>query len=488
MPHPPLQTFIIYARADEAHKNELLQHLKGTLIASKDLQVWQDDNLLPGEDWQKSIKKNLAKSELVLVLVSADALSSDFINTEELRLALEQRAAGRSTVVPIILRHCKWNLHPILRGLQGLPKDMKPVKSYADADEAWTEVLEGIERILLEIRKKTEPGEVKPSTLAPPPVADPAEEAAWKMALNLDMEAAYRHFLESFPVGSRASEARKRITALMAKAITPKLEIPEPQALIRDCPDCPEMVFVKGGTFMMGSEDGEQDEKPVHEVILSDFYIGKYPVTFEEYDLFCEVTKRKKPEDQGWGRGRRPVINVNWDNADDYCDWLSEKTGKNYRLPTEAEWEFAARGGIKSKGRKFSGSNDLDEVGWFWENSGDKRLLGVWNNDIVTENNCKTHHVGGKAANELGLHDMSGNVWEWCRDWYGEKYYTECKSKGLIENPQGPKTSKSVVLHGGSWNLDHTYSRVARRHGFPRDMRDEDIGFRLARNAPEEGI
>ena len=408
MPHAPLQTFIIYARADEAHKNELLRHLKGTLIASGALRVWQDGNLLPGEEWEKSIKRHLAKSDLVLVLVSSDALSSDFINTEELRLALEQRAAGRTTVVPIILRPCLWSAHPVLRGLQGLPKNMKPVKSYHDPDEAWTEVLEGLERILAEVGgKAVTPG---PETLAP---ADPADEAAWKMALRLDVEAAYRHYLEDFPNGRYTAEAARRIAALTAKVITPKLELPAPKPLLRDCPDCPEMVFVKGGTFMMGSEEGEANEKPVHPVSLSDFYIGKYPVTFAEYDRYCEATKRPKPDDNGWGRGTRPVINVSWDNADDYCDWLSEKTGQKYRLLTEAEWEFAARGGIKSKGRKYSGSNHLDEVGWYWENSGEKRLSGEWKIDIITKNNCRTHPVGEKAPNELSLHDMSGNVWEW---------------------------------------------------------------------------
>ena len=483
MQNAPLQTFIIYAHADEAHKNELLRHLKGTLIASGDLRVWQDGELLPGEDWKKSIKKNLEQSDLVLVLVSSDALGSDFINTEELRMALQQRDAGRSTVVPVILRPCLWTSHPILRGLQGLPKNMTPVKSYADPDEAWTEVLQGIERILLEIRQKSSHSPQKNNTPATP---DPADSASWKMAVRLDVEAAYRHYLDDFPKGIHAAEAQKRITALGAKVITPKLQIPEPKTLLRDCPDCPEMVFVQDGEFLMGSEDGEPNEKPVHRVILSDFYIGKYPVTLEEYDLYCAATKRKKPADEGWGRGRRPVINVSWDNADDYCDWLSEKTGQQYRLPTEAEWEFAARGGIKSKGRKYSGGNDLDEVGWYWENSGDKVLSDEWSADKINKNNGKTHPVGEKAANELGLHDMSGNVWEWCRDWYDEKYYEQW-SKAVALNPNGPENGEYAVLRGGSWGINDDYCRVARRYRNVRDGGYYIIGFRLARVASAGG-
>ncbi len=458
----PLQTFIIYARTDEAHKNELLRHLKGTLIASGDLRVWQDGNLLAGEDWEKSIKRNLEKSDLVLVLVSSDSLSSDFINTEELRMALEQRAAGRTTIVPIILRSCLWMSHPILRGLQGLPKNMKPVKSYADADEAWTEVLEGLERILLGIREKSESPKEKPPAPVPLPVtSDLAEETAWKMALRLDMEAAYRHYLEDFPTGSHVAEAKRRITALTAKVVTPKLEIPKQQPLIRDCPDCPEMVFVKGGTFMMGSEDGEDNEKPVHEVTLSDFYIGKYPVTFEEYDKFCQSTKRNKPNAEGWGRETRPVINVSWNDTNDYCDWLSKKTGQKYRLPTEREWEFAARGGNESKGFTFSGSDDPKEVGWFGS-----KVFG------------KTHFVGQNKPNEIGIFDMSGNVWEWCSDEWYEDYEEISKNKNVWTD------SKNLdrVVRGGSYQDSAKYLRISSRNSFTFNFILKNVGFRLCRN------
>ncbi|MDX1943647.1 MAG: SUMF1/EgtB/PvdO family nonheme iron enzyme [Saprospiraceae bacterium] len=222
----------------------------------------------------------------------------------------------------------------------------------------------------------------------------------------------------------------------------------------------PKMVLVKGGTFQMGSNEYAY-EKPIHTVTVSDFYISKYEVTFDEYDAFCDATKRQKPADEGWGHGKRPVINVSWDDATAYCKWLSEKTGQNYRLPTEAEWEYAARGGAKSGGFEYSGSKNLDEVAWYGSNSG-----------------SKTHPVGQKKANELGLYDMSGNVYEWVQDCWNENY------KGAPTNGSAwLKGDCSVrVIRGGSWNINFgSYCRVASRNWYNLSSNNY-VGFRLVRD------
>ncbi len=237
----------------------------------------------------------------------------------------------------------------------------------------------------------------------------------------------------------------------------------------------PDLILVQGGSFKRGSYD-YNNEQPIFEVTIQDFYIGKYPVTFKEYDAFCNLTNKEKPHDNGWGRDQLPVIYVNWYDATNYCNWLSEKTGKKYRLPTEAEWEYAARGGNHSKGYKYAGSNNLEEVGWFWKNSGDKRLIGDWNNEAIEKNNCQSRSVREKKPNELRIYQMSGNVWEWCEDIWHEDYFDAPKDgSAWIENVD----FELRILRGGSWNSGDIECRVSNRNYNAPIEKYGYIGFRL---------
>ena len=231
------------------------------------------------------------------------------------------------------------------------------------------------------------------------------------------------------------------------------------------------MVEVKGGEFVMGYNKAKivchPDETPAHLVKLSDFHISQYEITFAQYDLFCEKTGREKPQDHGWGKGGRPVINVNWHDANDFCRWLSEISGHTYRLPTEAEWEYAARGGRKNKGFLYSGSNDLIEVAWFATQNGDQ-------NDKLDTNN-KTQLVGRKKPNELGLYDMSGNVWEWCQDRYNRDFYNQSP----IDHPFG--TGSAPVARGGSWFTTSDYCIATNRDYDSASKKDNDLGFRIVK-------
>lgn len=219
------------------------------------------------------------------------------------------------------------------------------------------------------------------------------------------------------------------------------------------------MVKVAGGTFMMGATDKDgydalNNEKPSHKVKLSSFSIGRYEVTQEEWDAVMGSNNSR------FKGSKLPVHGVNWGDSWKFIKKLNELTGKNFRLPTEAEWEFAARGGNSSKHFKYAGSDDLSSVAWFSDNSGEQ-----------------PHIVGTKQPNELGLYDMSGNVSEWCNDWLGD--YSSSSQK----NPTGPAgyllSSGSRVYRGGSWNGIRRDCRVANRHSI-EGLEYYFVGFRLA--------
>lgn len=216
------------------------------------------------------------------------------------------------------------------------------------------------------------------------------------------------------------------------------------------------MVYVEGGTFTMGATseqrtDAYKNEKPKHKVTLSSFHIGKYEVTQAEWEAVMGSNPSYFKGDS------LPVEQVSWDDCQEFISKLNAMTGKNFRLPTEAEWEYAARGGSKSQGYKYSGSNDLNSVAWFTDNSGKE-----------------THPIGKKQPNELGLYDMSGNVWEWCQDWY-DSYISHSQT-----NPAGPSYGSARVCRGGTWLLDARSCRVSYRCYSAPEYRILLLGLRLA--------
>lgn len=217
------------------------------------------------------------------------------------------------------------------------------------------------------------------------------------------------------------------------------------------------MVRVEGGTFMMGAteeqgSDAADNEKPVHQVTLSDYYIGKYEVTQEEW----QAVMGNNPSHFN-DSGKLPVECVNCRDCQLFIQKLNSLTGQNFRLPTEAEWEYAARGGNKSKGYKYAGSNKIKDVAWYDGNS-----------------RKKTHDVGGKQPNELGLYDMSGNVWEWCSDRSGSY------SSFPQTNPTGAPSGDSRVIRGGYWGCLAMANRVSKRYNEPPSYKLFSVGLRLA--------
>ena len=230
-----------------------------------------------------------------------------------------------------------------------------------------------------------------------------------------------------------------------------------------DQPWCPEMVVIPAGSFMMGSPDDEEgrkeDEGPRHLVtIKKPFALGRYPVTFEEFDHFCDENGREKPDDAGWGRDRRPVINVDWRDAEAYCDWLTRITSVAYTLPSEACWEYACRAGTTTA-YHYGDRADVERMNF----SGS----GIRETTPVTR----------YQANPWGFHDMHGNVWEWCADYWHDNYEDVSADGSAWLGEEAPER----VLRGGSWSLNAQYLRSAGRNAYSPDFRFNVTGFRCAR-------
>ncbi len=316
-----------------------------------------------------------------------------------------------------------------------------------------------------------------------------ADEKAWEEAKSRNNIISYEKYLTNYKSGIYASEANSKLSELKKIAAATeqerqraaeqerKAQQPETRQEVRQpvqqtTGGLIDMIFVQGGTFQMGSNSGSSDEKPVHSVTVGDFYIGKTEVTQAQYQAVMGTNPSH------FKGNNLPVERVTWFNAVEFCNKLSEMEGlqkaytisgssvtcnwnaNGYRLPTEAEWEYAARGGSQSRGFEYSGSSNISDVAWYSSNSG-----------------SKTNPVGTKQPNELGIYDMSGNVWEWCSDWYDSNYYKNSPSS----NPTGPSSGSNRVIRGGSWRLIAEYCRVAGRYRNDPEYSFHGLGFRVVR-------
>ncbi|WP_158308423.1 SUMF1/EgtB/PvdO family nonheme iron enzyme [Thiocapsa marina] len=264
------------------------------------------------------------------------------------------------------------------------------------------------------------------------------------------------------------AETRVRL-AEVAEAARRAREVAEREARVPG--GAPAMVSIAAGCFRMGSPSDEphrdSDEAP-HEVCLEAFELGRTEVTFLQYDAFCDATGRSKPKDRGWGRGERPVINLSWDDAMAYADWLSNETGRSYRLPTEAEWEYAARGGtqtpfwtgrcIHPRKANYNGKYDYNDC--------EAKILDY---------RGRTAPVGSLPANPWGLHEVSGNVWEWTCSEYAERY------AGAEQRCADGNSRAARAVRGGSWIDEPWFLRAASRGRIQPEIRGSARGFRLAR-------
>lgn len=274
------------------------------------------------------------------------------------------------------------------------------------------------------------------------------------------------------------------------------------QAIISE----PETILIPGGKFLMGSDDGDSDEKPAHAVTLESFFMGKYEVTNAQFCQFLNEKGNQLEDKTEWikldgawesekcriiqndsrfsvapGFDNYPIIYISWDAAVAYCQWLSNKTGKAYRLPTEAEWEFAAGNGSIHTKYSWGNDNPSGPKGGNVADEALKRNFPKW--DIFSgydDGFIYNAPAGSFAANDFGLYDMTGNVWEWCSDWYAEY------NKSNDQNPVGPLNGTKKVIRGGGWLGSPEACRVPDRYSGTRDHRGHSMGFRVAMTLQKE--
>lgn len=469
----PITLFYSYSHDDEELRKRLEKHLSvlrwNGLIAE-----WHDRNIDLGDEWAKEIDRNLASADIILLLVSASFLASKYCWSVEMERALERHDRGEAKVVPVILRHCRWAGTPFAK-LQAAPKDGKPVSSWPDQDEALDDVATRIERVVAELHRQRRAVDEAQRQAEEERARQAAEEERQEEALRRQQHEAKK---QADAEARRVAEQERR----------ERLEQPVPQTVAADrfadftvfrdvdAPWCPEMVALPAGAFLMGSPGGEKDrgegEGPQHRVTIGyRFALGRYPVTFAEYDHFCAATERKNPGDGGAGRGRRPIINVTWRDTVAYCAWLAKETGQPYRLPSEAEWEYACRAGTTTR---YSCGDEITkkQANFGYHARGVMSFFG---------GRALTTVVGGYPPNPWGLYDMHGNIWEWVEDVWHDSYKGSPNDGSAWTDGEGTESSRGRVGRGGSWGGNPGHLRSAFRFRIQPDYRSDNIGFRVAR-------
>jgi formylglycine-generating enzyme required for sulfatase activity len=392
--------FIAYSRSDAAIAERLVQHFR-----QEGWEVFIDKQTHVGRRWHKEIERELHAAKSVVVLWSATSRDSDFV--------LEEAEYGKRKDI----------LFPAFIERVECPYGFGRIQT-ADLI-GWDHRTEhaGLAQLLASLRIH-----LNGSTTESPKIADPAKPVSIAQTVHIPSQT-FRDKLQSGSEG-------------------------------------PLMTVIPAGRFLMGlpeDESGRHDKQgSQHEVhIARSFALGVYAVTFAEYDLFCQKTGRDKPKDENWGRKNHPVINVSWHDAQAYCAWLSEQTGKAYRLPSEAEWEYACRAGTTTP-----------------FHTGVTINSGQANFDDKRE---RTLPVGSFAPNAFGLHDMHGNVWEWIHDCWHDHYDYAPDDGSAWQDENGGDCSRRVV-RGGSWLNIPQFLRSAYRGGGGTDEAFNSLGFRIARD------
>jgi formylglycine-generating enzyme required for sulfatase activity len=422
-----VRVFISYSREDKDLCEELSSHL-ASLENCGDITTWYDGRLEPGDEWREKIEVSLSEADIILLLVSAKFLASEFCYKIELPVAMQRHEDGTAIVIPILLRPCYWEIHPFAK-LQILPEGARAVTRWPAPDEAYEQITRTIGKTVQKLQQKRQlrqPGDVKPPTQPAPPT--PQKPLAVE-----------GHFTEQLGNGVVL-----------------------------------EMIKVPAGQFWMGSPDNEAErsnhEGPQHWVSVSEFRMGKYPVTQAQWSQVAALPKVEqdlKPFPSHFKGDKLPVEQVNWYEAVEFCQRLSQKTGRNYRLPSEAEWEYACRAGTTTP-FYFGETLSIDQANYNGDYTYGNGPKGAYRE--------KTTDVGSFPPNAFGLYDMHGNVWEWCADHWHDSY-EDAPTDGSPWIEGG--NSKLLAVRGGSWYYNLGLCRSAFRARYEPVNFDYTLGFRV---------
>ena len=498
--------FISYSRLDyvtengELIPNNIVSQIKN-ILEENNISYWMDENgISGGDDFVKLIPSNIKASEIFLFICTKNSVKSKWV-TRELGVADlwnkriipficdESYADDNVSLYTTSIDRIEYNIKPhtslsqLVSSVKKYTVDIRKKAIYSEISELEEQIyllhIQQKDLLLRIYEKQHDLGEKSKQC----PVCENqcnhmdsfCQKCGWLFlpyATKLaGQEKAEEHarLLSAMSIwkGGKAKMQEKaeieRLSKIISDLGTQLQKMKEGQSAVGEKPlvhpilqqIINNMICVESGCFIMGAteeqENPESDEKPISTITIASFAINKYEVTQAEWEFVMQDNPST------FRGGKFPVDNVTWEECQTFINRLNVLTGMKFRLPTEAEWEFAARGGVHSQGCQFAGSNRVEDVAWCTLNS---------------EN--ASHPVGQKLPNELGLYDMSGNVWEWCQDWFAE--YSEVTKT----NPLGPSTGVLRVLRGGSWLSTCRSCRVSNRHYYAPNDRDNNIGIRLA--------
>ncbi|MEZ4955715.1 MAG: SUMF1/EgtB/PvdO family nonheme iron enzyme [Saprospiraceae bacterium] len=455
--------FIAYAHEDRPLLKKLRTHLN-VMKRQQHCDIFYDGEMMPGETWDDRLKKELRSAHIFVLLVTAEFLDSDYVNETELPKILERRSKGEAEVVAVILKDCLWELTE-LQHLQVVLFQDEPIEERSAYAHAAREVFRSLREEIKKLKKEADIAAANLLEAKQPEVEEklktqgseptPSDSKVQKSNSLLESFKEQQDYIFRHLHSSHLPEPERQYRE--EKERKKKIKEEEHSRSLDPFHDL--MIPIKGGTFQMGDEHGDlgKDCRPVHEVTLKDFQLCKHPVTQAQWRA---IMGEDPPNLNFKGCDDCPVESVSWDDVQEFIKNLNEKTNGNYRLPSEAEWEFAARGGNQSKKFKYAGSNQLNEVAWYFKNS-----------------KSKTQPVMQLKPNELSLYDMSGNVWEWCEDTWHDNY-NGAPIDGSAWSAGGDQLRR--VVRGGSWDYFDDICRVSIRDWNSTDIRYNFVGFRLA--------